>query len=218
MPAQALLQGVIGRVLLAQAAHQNKLDRYPGYPSDLARIKEDFLARKMVQTVVKPSAAPTQSQISQMMASQPYKFAQRARLVVRQLKYSGSDAERAVQGLTDLNDIAARLKSLGVTYNDGVHTFDTAQLPDVLAARLLTQPIGSMLVIRQGDAINDVVIQSREAVEIPPAQQQALAAQMVQEQATNKQISAELARLQQQAKISYQPGYAPPKPGAKPAS
>lgn len=213
--APVLLQSVVGRVLLAQAAHRSKLDSDPGFPSDMARLREDYLARRMLQRAVRPASAPTPAQVAQTISSHPFQFGRRMRVELTQLKFSGMDALQSIEGLRDLAAMANRLRDLGVTYEEHDRTLDTAELPDSLAARLAGEPEGAPFTLREGPAINEVVVRSRQPVDLPVAQQQALGAELARREAAQRQIQTEVDQLERQAHIAYQHGYAPPQPGAK---
>ena len=214
-PEPILLQNVVGRVLLAQAAHRSKLDSSPDYPSDFARLKQDYLARKMLQMIVKPAGAPTAAQVSQTIVAHPFQFDRRQRLEISQLRFSGEDALRAVQGLDNLNAMVERLKSLSVSFTKSDPTLDTAQLPDALAGRLVAEPVGTLFTLRQGETINEIVVKSRESVDLGQAQEQALATELTRKEVEARQVQAEVNRLERQGHIAYQSGYAPSQHSAK---
>jgi peptidyl-prolyl cis-trans isomerase C len=217
---QAVLQRVIARVLLAQAAHADKLDRYPGYPSDVARLQQDFVAQKMVKAVVKAPANPAPAQETSFIDAHPNIFKDRMRLQADEIRFQSLDDMKSLDGAQTIPAVASRLQSLNVPFNRESRTIDTAELPPALAEKLLALPPGQIFYLREQDVVLGVMIQSRQPVSMSADQQAALAKQLMAQASIQGQVDAEVKRLQAQAKITYQSGYAPPPPphSAQPAS
>jgi EpsD family peptidyl-prolyl cis-trans isomerase len=209
---QALLQQVIARDLLAQSAHDQKLDGYPGYPSDLVRIQQTFLAEKAVQHLVKPGGAPTPAAIAAFEAAHPYLFAQRAKLQANEIRFVTSDDMKSLQGVEDMPATVSRLKALNTPYQQQSQVLDTAQMPQPIAAHLVTFPLNQLEFIREGNSVLGVVITGRDPATLPSEQQAAMAAQLMGRVAAEKQVNDEVGRLRAKAKIAYQQGYAPSQP------
>ena len=135
-----VLQRVVARVLLAQSARADGLDRYPGYPSDLARIQQDFLAQKVLKTTVKPPVKPTPQSLSAFIDAHPNIFKDRMRLQADEIKFRSSDDMKSLNGADTLASVASRLQSLNVPFTRETRTIDTAELPPPLAEKLMTVP------------------------------------------------------------------------------
>ncbi len=213
-----VLQHVVARVLLAQGAHAQKLDRYPGFPSDMARIQQSILAQKLLQTTVKPAVKPTPADVDRFIADHPYAFRNRMRVNVDEIRFQSSDNMKSVQGADSLPAVLSRLKTLGMQVDHQSRTADTAQLPTFFAQKLATTPIGELFYLRDRNNVLGIVITGREPVTVAPEQLQAEAAQLMTQLATQQQVEAEVNRLRTQAKIAYQSGYAPPPPPKPPAA
>ncbi len=210
--AQAVLQRVIARVLLAQYAHEQKLNSYPGYPSDLVRIQQTFLAEKAVAKLVKSSGPPTPAAIAALEAAHPYQFAQRARMQTQEIRFETADDLKSLQGANDLPQVLSKLKALNVTVDQKSVVLDTAQMPDQLSARLVAAPLNQLQFFRQGNVVLGIVITAREPVVGTQEQEAALATQLMGRMAVQNQFDAALNGLRAKAKIVYQKGYAPPAP------
>jgi EpsD family peptidyl-prolyl cis-trans isomerase len=207
-----ILQRVIARELLAQYAHDHKLDAYPGYPSDVLRIQQTFLAQKTLQTVVKPPTTPSASDIAAFETAHPYMFANRMRLQTDQIRFQTADNMKSLAGVGDMQALVSRLKSLNTPFDRQTRTLDTAQLPAPLADKIVAAPTGELLLIREGETVLGIVVQARDPVAAPPDQQAAIAAQLMAAASNQSQVDAEVNRLRAQAKITYQPNFAPPAP------
>ena len=209
--APVVLQQVIARVLLAQSAHDQKLDAYPGYPSDVVRIQQTFLAEKALAKLVKSSGPPTPAAIAALEAGHPYQFAQRARMQAQEIRFETADDLKSLQGVNDLPSVLSRLKALNVSVDQKSGVLDTAQMPDQLADSLLAAPLNQLQFFRQpGNVVLGVVITARAPVVGTPDQETALATQLMGRMAVQNQVGAAVDALKAKAKIVYQKGYAPP--------
>jgi peptidyl-prolyl cis-trans isomerase C len=214
-----LLQRVIARVLLAQYAHDKKLDAYPGYPSDMLRMQQDFLARRALSSVIKAPPPPSASDIAAFEAARPFAFAQRTRLQVDEIRFQTSDNLKSVMGANDMPGLVSRLKGLNTPFQRQTRTLDTAELPSGMVTQIVATPNGKLMLIREGDGVVGMVIQQRDPLVLPQDQQDAIAAQIIGRAAIQRQGDAEVASLRNAAKITYQPGFAPqPASGAPPAA
>lgn len=217
--ARALLRQVITRVLLAQSAHDQKLDGYPGYPSDLVRVQQAFLAEKALQKIVKPGGPPTPAAIATFEAANPYLFASRAKLTMNEIRFETSDNMKSLEGANDLPAVVSKLKAVNAMFEQKSQTMDTAQLPAELSAHLVTAELGQLQFFRQGNAVLGVVVTQRDPVVLSPEQQSALASQLLVRSTAQNEVGSAVAQLQSKAKIVYQKGYAPPAPApAAPAA
>lgn len=214
-----LLQRVIARVLLAQDAHARHLDSYPGFPSDLARLQQNFLAQKALQGVIKPPTKIAPDDLARFEASRPYAFARRMKVSLDEIRFSAADDLKSLNGADDFAAIESRLKSLNIQSQRTTRDMDTAQLPPGLAEKLATILFGQIFFIHEGDTALGLAVRAREPITLAPEKEAALATQAMAEVSTQQQIGAVLKDLRNKAKIAYQPGYAPTAPtAAKPAT
>jgi EpsD family peptidyl-prolyl cis-trans isomerase len=211
-----LLQRVIARELMAQAAHNQGLDRYPGYPSDIARLKEDFIAQRLARASIKPPAAPTAAELAKVMASNPYAFAQRETVTVDDITMT--PPEGSVQSLESLkypSDVIGRLARLNTPYSRHTLTLDTAKVPAALAARLATAPLGEQFFVRSEGQLAAMTVTARAPNAAPPEDATASATQLFQGAQVQQQLQALIGQLRAKAKIVYGNGFVPPnKPDA----
>ncbi len=206
---QVLLQKVVARELLAEYAHDQKVDAYPGYPSDLLRMQQDFLAQKVLRKVVKPPAAPSPGDIATFEAAHPYMFAKRLKIQTDLVRFQTSDDLKSLASVSDMKGLVAGLNSLNTPFDRHDQTLDTATLPPALADKIVAAPIGELLLIRDGDRVIAVVVESREPITGTPEQLAAVATKLMAAAATQAQVDAVLKRLREKAKIVYQPGFGP---------
>ena len=210
-----LMQKVVARVLFAQDAHARGLDRYPAYPSELARLQQSFLAEKSLKSLLKPPAQPSATQLSSFIDSHPYVFSNRQRVDVDEVHIAGNDV-KILQGVTTLAGAAARLKSVNAQYNQTTRTLDTADMPASVAATLVGQPVDDLFYVHGPTETVAMTITAKTPVAVPAAQQTAIATRLLEQVAQQAQIDTILNRFKAQGHIEYQPRFAPPKGASAP--
>jgi len=210
-----ILQKVIARVLFAQQAHALGLDQYAGYPADLNRIKQTFLAQKAAAKLVSPPTPPTQAQIQAFMAQHPTIFKDRTRMSVDEISFDPSVNANMLQTESTLPGLAARLKSIDAQFQQQSRTLDSADLPPQLDEKLEAQPLGSMFYFHTPTSVVAMVVKEKLPVQALAEEQNQLATSLMAEQAAPLGTEAVLHRLAAQAHIAYQPNFAP---SAKPAT
>ncbi len=211
--AKALLQKVVGRVLLAQEAKRRGLDRYPGYPSDLAAIQQNFLAQKEARTIVKPVATPTSAQVSSFIAARPATFARREKIALNEIVVHDALDRKAIQGPDSLDQLERKLNTLNVTFEKRQLQVDTAELPLPLATRLLNAPDNALSLIEGPRETLAFAVISRTPAVLPPEAEQAVAVRLIEQQGQQQQLNQVLQQLGRRSRIAYQPGFAPGGPG-----
>jgi EpsD family peptidyl-prolyl cis-trans isomerase len=208
--ASVLLPRVIARALLAQAGHNRGMDSYPGYPSDLARLKQDFIAQRMVRASLKAPAKPTPAELAKVMADNPYSFARRQSITVDDISMQPPPgAVGSLESLKYPDDIMERLNRLSIPNNRRTLTLDTAKIPAALAARLSTQDVGALFFVRDNNELAAMTVTGRTPIAARPDEEEAAATQMFQAAKVQDEIEALVAQLKSQAKIVYRNGFVP---------
>jgi EpsD family peptidyl-prolyl cis-trans isomerase len=206
-----LLQRVIARELMAQAAHKQGMDRYPGYPSDIARLKQEFIAQRLAHAVVKPPSAPTAADLAKVMAENPYAFAQRQNVTVDDISMSPPESTVAsFESLKYPSDVIGRLARLNTPYSRRTLTLDTAKVPAALAARLATAPEGEMFFVRNENQLAAMTVTGRAPISTPPDEAAASATKLFESAQVQQQIQGLIGQLRAKAKIVYTNGFVPP--------
>jgi EpsD family peptidyl-prolyl cis-trans isomerase len=206
-----LLQRVIARALLAQAAHSRQMDRYPGYPSDIARLKQDFIAQRLVRSSLTTPPTPTPADLAKVMADNPYSFARRQNVTVDDITMQPpSGSMQSLEALKYPSDIMARVTRLSIPNSRKTLTLDTAKVPPALAAKLSTQDLGELFFVRDDNQLAAMTVTARTPVAATPQEQEASATQIFQSAKVQDQIEALVAQLRSAAKIVYTNGFVPP--------
>jgi len=209
----SLLNRVIAQTLLAQAAHSQGLDRDSGYPSDLARLKNDFLAQKELKATLKAPDKPTPADIAAFQAANPYVFRDRQNITFEEVRFETTDSMKSMEGIDSIGGVISRLKGLNVKYDQSDDVVDTSRLPKDYADKLVNEPLDKLFFVRarNSDVVAAVVVKGRAPVNVSATESDALASHLLMDAATQKQIAADIAKLTNAAKITYQPKYAPQK-------
>lgn len=206
----ALLQRVIDRQLLVQAARDQKLDQAPNEPSDLARLQQTWLADKAAKRLLVGLTAPTDAQAQAFMTAHPFAFSKRERVNARTLTLAQVPALLVqLKTFKSFDQAQAFLKRLGVATSVGAGEVDTAQLPAEAAAQLAVTPVGTLLITQPPGRIQLAQVQGHTPVVLSAAEQLNLAKRALANEAASQRISAELAKRKAKTPIAYQPGYAP---------
>ena len=206
---QDLTQRVVSRVLLAQAAHADKLDAYAGFPADMLRLRQDYLAQQLIRTEIKPPPPPTPAQVNAFIQAHPLVFDHRMRLVLDELQFKALDGLNALQATNTLSEIEARLNALNTPVERRTITVDTAGIAPDLAKPLVQAPLNQLVLIRGTNATLAAVVQQRTPVVLSAEQTQALGRRLLTQLAGEQALEAKLQTLRSRASVAYQPGYAP---------
>ncbi|MBV9509021.1 MAG: hypothetical protein JO303_01915 [Caulobacteraceae bacterium] len=215
-----LLQKVISRVLLAQEAKNQGLDRNPAYPSDLKRLEQTLLADKLVQSTLKPPRQPAEAELQALMDAHPNIFKDHARIQLLETPLPAGIDLKSVQNLESMDALVLRLKELGSPVTPQSKTVDSADLDPGLAQKLASEPQGSLFLLQgqaQGQGMTvAIVVQAQTPEPLPDDAAHALAARLFAQQQTAAQIQAQVQRLKAAANIQYQPKFEPQQtnPGA----
>lgn len=215
-----VLQRMVDRRLLVQAAKEAGLDRDPEYLTQERRMREQLLVnmygRKTMDTVKVPDAAA----IDRYISERPNAFAERKRYTLNQLQMDPpSDPERLkeLESAKTLDEVASRLTAMGIAFERGRGTLDTAVVAPQMLERIEALPDGEPFIVPANGKLVVSVITGSEAIPVPPEQARQIAAQAMRNEELNKIGESRLKEAKAQAKIEYQPGYEPKDDAKAPA-
>lgn len=215
-----ILQKMIDRRLLAQAAKEAGIDRDPNFISQERRMDEQLLVsmygKKAMDTVPVPSTA----EADKFIAGHPAMFADRTRYSLNQLQFDvPADPTRLkeLESAHTLEEVAAKLTAMGISYEQGKGVIDSAVLPPQVMARITSLPPGEPFIIPSGGKVVVNVVTGSEKVPMTPDKARPVAVQAMRAENLNKIGEDRLKEAKAKAKIDYQSGYEPSKP-AEPAA
>ena len=208
-----VLQQMVERRLLAQAAKDTGLDRDPTYVSQERRLKERLLVSLYGKKAFDSVKVPDTAKIDQFIASHATMFADRKRLRLDQLQFDiPTDATRLkeMDGAKSMAEIVATLTKWGAPFQRGNGALDTAQVPPATVEQISKLPAGEPFIIRNGDKVIVSAVTAVEPIAVPAEQARQGAAQAIRAEELNKIGQQRLNEAKQKAKITYQKGYEPP--------
>lgn len=213
-----LLQRIVDRKLLAQAAVKDGIDKTPEYISRQRRMNEELLIGMLSQRRSNTVRLPAAADVNQFIAANPAMFANRSILSLNQISFDPpADGSVATQ-LKDahsLDAVAEILTSRHIAFARGTAKLDTASVPPQAQKQIDSLPAGEPFIVPSNGKIVISVITGREPAPVAADQAPKIAAEMMRRQQLGDTMQKTLAQLHQSAKIEYQAGYAPP-PAAKP--
>lgn len=224
-----LLQALIDRQLLQEAAAKENLDRDPKVMQAVDRARALIVAQAYLQKHIGNVEKPSAADIDAYYKAHPELFAGRKQLAVNELVIAAGDLNPALLGVADgaasLDEIAAWLDAHEVKYGRGQVTRSTADVPPPLASKLLGLPKGRPLLLKDGTrAVFIAVLDTRDAP-VPPAAASSQIAQFLVSRRNKELAAAELQRLRSGARIDYldkammpDARAAPEQPAAAPAA
>jgi peptidyl-prolyl cis-trans isomerase C len=203
---QALLQELIDRRLLAQAARKQGIDRTPDYILASRRAAELALVQELTTDAGRSAEQPTREQLSAFIAANPQAFGNRAVVTVEQMALPApvpADKAAAVARASSLEEAAAILGNKSLAASKAMQTWDTARLDRDSAATLLAARVDQLVALHPPGS-GWVVLRKISATPapVPRDQQAAYAAQLAKAQISQQFAVNLLSRSRSQARIA----------------
>lgn len=215
---QQLLQRLVDRRLLAQAAKETGLDRDPAFIVEQRRVNESLLVEKLAKRTNDSIPVPTAAEVDKFMASNPSLFAGRQIYGVDQIAFvTPADPTRlaALEPAKTQAEVIAVLQKLNIPFQRANRAVDSASVPPEQMQKILSLPKGEPFVVPGNGQVTVNVITGSKPEPLPAADARAAAVRVLRSQSLSKLGEARLKEARTKAKIEYQTGFAPPaKPGA----
>ncbi len=220
-----VLQRMVDRRLLVQAAKDGGLDRDPQYLTQERRMQEQLLVSMYGKKAMDTIKVPDTPAIDQYIAAHSNLFADRKRFKLDQLQIDvPTDPKRLkeLESAHTLVDVADRLTKMGIAFQRGTGTLDSATVAPEVLKRLQSLPPGEPFIVPNNGKLVINAITVAEPVVLPTDQARPLAVQAMRNEELNKIGLQRLNEAKAKAKIEYQPGFevkadgdkAAPLPGA----
>ncbi|WP_220459801.1 EpsD family peptidyl-prolyl cis-trans isomerase [Rugamonas fusca] len=202
-----LLEALIDRQLLQNAAAADKTDRDPKVVQAIERAKALIVAQSYLQKRIGTVARPTKEEVADYYAKHPEFFSNRKLFDMRELVIAtadlGDDLKAVMDSAKSLDDVANWLDGHKVKFARTQLARASSDLPSELSAKLLAMPKGQLFVIKEGE--RTMLISITEVRDSPVTLE--VAAPQIEQFLFNKRnkdaADAELARLRAAAKIEY---------------
>lgn len=202
-----LLDALIDRRLLTDAAMSSKLDRSPEVALAIERANADIISKAYLSSIDSKIARPSMGEICDYYQQHPQYFAERKQFVIQQIVIASKDVNKAlmstVNSAASLDAVAAWLNKQNIRHVRGQISRSSTDLPEQMAERLKNIHKGEIFLVQEGEnsllnAISDI---STSPVTAKNAEAQ------IEMFLLNKKIrearEAEISQLRSFAKIEY---------------
>lgn len=216
-----LLQRVVDRRLLAQAAKEQGIDRDPAYVSTQRRMSEDLLVQMYAKKAADGIKVPDAAAIDRYISENPAMFSQRSRLKLDQIVFdmpANPATLKQFENDHSLAAVATTLNKLNIKFAQGEGALDTATVPPQLLQQINALPAGEPFVVPVNGKVVVSVVKGREPVAIPAERARPMAVEAIRGQGLSKIGESRLKEARAKAKIEYQADYAPTPPAKAPAT
>jgi peptidyl-prolyl cis-trans isomerase C len=211
--AQVLSQ-LVDRRLIAEAAKKEGIDKSPEYLNRVRRADEDLLISMLAARRLKTAQLPSDSEVSSFIAGHPNMFDNRQVWKLDQVQFATpTDAGIAaeVKATNTMAELLAVLQKHNIAVKQQKNQLDTASMRPEIYAQVNALKPNEPFVVPVGKMSVASVITERVPQPIGGDQAKPVAVNVIRKTQTAKTLESMLKSLQSQAKIEYQPGYAPPK-------
>ena len=213
-----VLQRLVDRKLIVQKAREQGLDKTPEYVAQQRRLEENLLVSMLGQKIAATVPLPDDRDITQYIADNPTQFGGRERLLLDQIQFQAPKDVKQLLTLKDahsLDDIAAGIQKLGLSFSRGKGVIDTGRLDPKLVGVINKLPPGEPFVLPSNGQYVASVIVGRDATPTPTPVSRQAAAEMVRRRELVAESQAQVARARSTAEVQYQPGFEPDKSAIK---
>lgn len=213
----AIVPQLVKRKLIAQEARKLGLERDPVFLAQQRRANEELLFSAYAKRALAGVPVPDAAAISRFMADNPRMFAKRQIYKLDQIQFempANPASLKSLESAHSLDAVAQALTSLGVKFERGNGSLDSARIPAQMLQKILSLKKGEPFIVpspQPGRGLANVITGS-ETVTVPEAEQRAMAVQALRNQALAKIGEQQLNEAKAKAKIDYQPGYGAPYP------
>ncbi len=215
---QQLLQRLVDRRLLAQAAKESGLDRDPAFIVEQRRVNESLLVEKLAKRTNDSIPVPTAAEVDKFMTGNPSLFAGRQIYAVDQIAFAtppNPGRLAALEPAKTQEEVIAVLQKLNIPFQRANRAVDSASVPPEQMQKILSLPKGEPFVVPSNGQVTVNVITGSKAEPLPAADARAAAVRVLRAQSLSKLGEARLKEARGKAKIEYQTGFSPPaKPDA----
>lgn len=206
-PNRPLLESLIDRQLITDAAMRLKLDRTPEVMQAIERAKAEIISQAYLASLASKADKPSMGEICDYFQTHPEYFSHRKQFVIQQLVMASSDFSDELKLILDsaksLDTVAVWLNQHNIRHVRGQISRSTTDLPEQMVARLNTLQKGQLFIVHEGEnsllnAISDIRDSPVSVKNAAPQIEMYLLARKHKAAA-----EAEIAHLRSLAKIEY---------------
>lgn len=217
-----LLQVLIDRQLLEEAAVKENLDRDPKVMQAIDRARALIIAQAYLQKRIGNVAKPTPAEVEEYYNKHPEFFSNRKQFSMNELVISANDLTPELRSAADhaksLEEVAVWLDAHKIKYGRNQVTRSTADVPPQLSSKLLGMPKGQLFVVKEGPRAMFITVADIKDAPVNLAVASNQIQQFLMNRKNKELAAAELKRLRADAKIVYLNKSMTPDPKSAPAS
>lgn len=224
--AKQILNALVDRQLLEQAALKSKVDRDPNVMQTIERAKAQIIAQAYLQSKVASVNKPEKNEVESFYNQNPQLYRERKLVEMEQLlldsRYITDEFKSAIGGFKTLQEVATWLDAKGIQYDRGEVARSVAELPPQISERLKDARRGQLFVIGMGPRTMLVLMDNIKDSSVSLADATPQIEQLLLNKKRKEIGEREIADLRSNAKIEYfdkavQPDAAAAKPEVIPA-
>jgi peptidyl-prolyl cis-trans isomerase C len=213
-----VLQRVIDRRLLAQAAKEQGVDRDPSYIATQRRMTEQLLVELYAKKASEGVKVPDAAAINKFISENPAMFAQRKLYKLDQVAFDMPANPSVLKQFERDHSIDAVMTTLGrlnIQYQRGAGQLDSATVPAALVKQVDALPPGEPFVVPMNGKVIVSVVTGQSITPVPETEARRMAAGAMRSKGLQSIGESRVKEARAKAKIDYQPDYAPTSgPGA----
>ena len=203
-----VVRNLVDQELLVQKAMQDKMDRDPAVVQALDAARRQILAEAYLGKKLGTTAAPTDAQVADYFNKHPELFSERKIYRLQEISIKAPkdkhDAVRAQLGASkNLQDFGTWLKAQNLPAKAAQGVKPAEQLPLQILPRLAQMSPGQALVVNAPDGLLVVMLAETQKQPVTLEQAKPVISRLLQTQARQQTIQAELGALKTAAKIEY---------------
>lgn len=150
-----VLEKLIDRQVLLDAAYQGKIHRSPEVIQAIERAKAQIISQAYLDKLAAGTTPPGNGEISRFFQENPEYFAERKQFRIQQVAISSSDANAAfnafLKSAQSANSITSWLKRHNIQYNQGQLVKTSSDYPKEIANRLNKLHKGEIFLLKDGE-------------------------------------------------------------------
>lgn len=205
---QQILSKLVDQQLLKQQALNAKIDRDPRVLQIIEASKSEIIAQAYLEQMTAKAKKPTAAEIDTFYAEHPELFAKRRlfrlqELVVEVPQAKHAAIEASIKDMTNINDIAAWLKTNQYAFNANSNVRAAEQLPANLLQQLQPLNDGAFVLVKTDKAMNVVHLAASQAMPIAKDKAKPIIEQYFVNINKANLIKAEMEALKSKASIEY---------------
>lgn len=203
-----VVRALVDQEVIAQKALSDKMDSDPVVMQALDAARRQILAEAYMKRKLGTPAEPTDADITTYFDAHPELFSKRKVYRLQEVSIKApKDKHEAIRAQLSasktLNDFAEWLKTENIPAKAGQGVKPAEQLPKEILPKLAAMPDGQAMVVNAPDGLLVIVLADSQMQPVTLEQAKPAIARLLQTEARQKAVKAELDALKAAAKIEY---------------